>query len=85
MPTYTYEDENGRQYEIEQRITEEAHELLEVKPGHFARVKRVISGGGGFVLKSGPSGGWASSGYGHSPAQLDAMRTLGRPLTKPGE
>lgn len=85
MPTYTYQDQAGRQYEVQQRITEEALTVLEVAPGEFESVKRVISGGGGFVLKSGPSGGWSSSGYGHTPGQLDAMRTLGRPLTKPGE
>lgn len=85
MPTYTYRDQAGKEYEVQQRITEEALETLEVEPGEFRSVKRVISGGGGFVLKSGASGGWASSGYGHTPGQLDAMRTLGRPLTKPGE
>lgn len=85
MPTYTYCDEAGKEYEVQQRITEEPLEVLEVSPGSFVSVKRIISCGGGFVLKSGPSGGWASSGYGHTPGQLDAMRTLGRPLTKPGE
>lgn len=85
MPTYTYTDQAGREYDVTQRITEEALDTLEVSPGEFVRVKRVISAAPGFVLKSGPAGGWASSGYGHTPGQLDAMRTLGRPLTKPGE
>lgn len=47
-------------------------------------VKRLISAdSGGFRLVSGESGGWASSGYGHKPHELDAMRTLGRKLVKP--
>lgn len=45
-------------------------------------VKRLISSqSGGFRLVSGDSGGWSESGYGHTPGQLSAMRTLGRKLT----
>lgn len=84
MPTYTYQDAEGREYEVQQRITESPLTTLEKAPGEFVTVKRVIAGGAGFVLKSGPSGGWSSTGYGHTPGQLDAMRVLGRPLTKPG-
>ena len=55
MPTYTYRDETGAEHEVHQRITEEALEVLETQPGVFRSVTRVISGGGGFVLKSGAS------------------------------
>lgn len=85
MPTYTYQDADGGEYEIQQKITEEPLQVLETEPGVFRSVKRVISGGAGFVLKSGASGGWSATGYGHTPGQLEAMRTLGRPLTKRGE
>jgi predicted nucleic acid-binding Zn ribbon protein len=85
MPTYTYQDAEGGEYEVQQRITEAPLSVLEVAPGEFKSVKRVISGGAGFVLKSGASGGWSSTGYGHTPGQLDAMRVLGRPLTKRAE
>lgn len=47
-------------------------------------VKRLISAqSGGFRLVSGDSGGWSESGYGHTPGQLSAMRTLGRKLHRP--
>lgn len=80
MPTYTYQDAEGREYQVVQRITDPPLTAIEGRP-----VKRVIATAPGFVLKSGATGGWSSTGYGHTPGQLDAMRVLGRPLTKRGE
>jgi hypothetical protein len=42
------------------------------------RVKRLISGASTFCLKEGAAGGWSGSNYGHTPAQLNAMRKLGK-------
>jgi hypothetical protein len=80
--TYVYQIiSTGKTLEVEQRISEDAHTVLEVD-GEMVSVKRLISAAPGFNLVSGPAGGWAESGYGHKPHELDAMRTLGRPLTK---
>lgn len=83
--TYSYEViTTGEIIEVEQKISEPAHTVLEIN-GELRTVRRVITSSQGFVLKSGPSGGWSSTGYGHTPGQLNAMRTLGRPLIKRGE
>lgn len=69
----------GTEVEIEQRIT--APPLTE----HFGvRVKRLISAAVPAQLISGPSGGWASSGYSKPEQHRWAETQLGRPLTKPG-
>lgn len=57
MPTYVYQREDGSQFEISQKITEDA---LEVCPDTGQKVKRLISGGN-FILKG---GGWYKDGYG---------------------
>ena len=47
-------------------------------------VKRLISASsGGFRLVSGPSGGWASTGYSKNEGHRQAEAILGRPLNKP--
>lgn len=80
--TYDYEViTTGQVIQVEQRISEPAHTVLEVD-GELRTVRRLISGTPGFNLIAGPAGGWAESGYGHKPHELDAMRTLGRPLVK---
>jgi hypothetical protein len=61
--TYTYQViSTGETLEVEQRITEPAHEVLEVD-GEFVNVRRLISGAPGFNLVSGASGGWSETGY----------------------
>lgn len=46
-------------------------------------VKRLISASsGGFRLVSGPSGGWASTGYAVAPGHRQAEAMLGRKLNK---
>lgn len=81
MPTYTYQCAAMAEFDVEQRITEPA--LTECPLCSKCVPRRLISGTPGFTLIAGESGGWASSGYGHKPHELDAMRTLGRKLTKP--
>ena len=48
MPTYVYRREDGTTFEIVQRITEDS---LETCPTTGQTVKRVISGGTGFIFK----------------------------------
>ena len=57
-------------------------EALSAQISSMWRVKRLISGPSEFALKEGNAGGWSSTGYGHTPQQLSAMRKLGRPLTR---
>ena len=78
--TYLYSCECGLEYEIEQRITEPALELCPHCSKH--KPKRLISCAPTFCLKEGKAGGWSNSSYGHTPQQLNAMRKLGRPLTR---
>jgi predicted nucleic acid-binding Zn ribbon protein len=66
--TYTYLVEaTGQVIEVEQRITEEAHTVLEFD-GELVTVRRLISRAPGFQLKPGPSGGWTSQGYALPPS-----------------
>ena len=48
MPTYVYRREDRTTFEIEQRITEDS---LETCPTTGQAVKRVITGGTGFIFK----------------------------------
>jgi putative FmdB family regulatory protein len=76
MPTYTYVCAAGAEFEVQQRITEP--KLTECPLCEKCVPKRLISSAPEFALKEGPSGSWSSSGYGHTPAQLSAMRKLGK-------
>ncbi len=68
MPTYTYECEKHGEFEYQHSIKdqlefcphceEELKDELEAPDPH--KVKRLISGGTGFILNG---GGWASEGY----------------------
>ena len=62
MPTYTYYCEVHGEFEEVHPITQQLEECpkckAEGKPPQA--VKRLISGGSGFILTG---GGWASSGY----------------------
>jgi hypothetical protein len=61
--TYTYLVEStGQTIELEQRITEDAHTVLEID-GQLLSVRRLISGAPQVNLISGPSGGWSETGY----------------------
>lgn len=66
MPTYTYKDiENGEMFEYKQSMSEEALEYWpEDVPGYDKekprKVKRVIGGGTGFILKG---SGWYKTDY----------------------
>ena len=48
MPTYVYRREDGTTFECFQRITADS---LTVCPSTQQRVRRIISGGTGFILK----------------------------------
>lgn len=76
MPTYTYECAAGAEFEVQQRITDP--KLTECPLCEKCTPKRLISGASEFTLKEGNAGGWSRSGYGHTPAQLNAMRKLGK-------
>lgn len=81
--TYLYEVlSTGEQVEVEQRITEAAHQTLEVN-GKVEHVRRLIAGTPAFDLRSGPTGGWAASGYSKPENHRWAESTLGRPLVPP--
>lgn len=81
--TYTYEvTATGKTIDVEQRITEDAHTVLEVD-GELVSVRRLISGTPMFDLRSGPSGGWGASGYSKPVNERWAEQTLGRKLVKP--
>jgi hypothetical protein len=81
--TYTYMwmsgPRIGTEFELEQRISEPA---LTEHEGE--RVKRLIACSAPVQFISGPSGGWASSGYSKPECHRWAETQLGRPLTKPG-
>jgi hypothetical protein len=77
-PAYTHRDPSTGEWYTKRCAAEEISDQI---PSAW-RVKRIISGPSEFTLKEGPSGSWSSGGYGHSPAQLNAMRKLGRPLTR---
>lgn len=60
--TYIYEViETGQQIEVEQSIKEPPHTVLEVD-GNFHNVRRLVSGGTGFLLSQGGVG-WSKQGY----------------------
>lgn len=76
--TYLYEIlSTGATVEVEQRISEPAHTVLEID-GELHAVKRLISGTPRFDLRSGPSGGWSSVGYSKTLQQRKCDRKLGR-------
>lgn len=77
---YSYTDEAGGTFEVQQRITDPALKEHEGRP-----CRRLISSqSGGFRLVSGASGGWSRTGYSPSPNQRWAEKQLGRKLIKPG-
>lgn len=81
--TYLYEIiSTGETIEVEQKITEPAHTVLEID-GELHTVRRLISGVPSFTLVSGASGGWSSTGYAKPENQRQAEQVLGRPLNKP--
>ncbi len=94
--TYEYQDlDTGEVYEVEQRITESAYRSVTPIPGttgiwsHFDPngpemhpVKRLISRGAPFQLKSGPAGGWGQSGYSKPEYERKAEAQLGHPIRK---
>lgn len=83
--TYDYEViSTGAVVQVEQRITEPAHTVLEIE-GEMRRVRRLISGAPRFNLVSGESGGWAAAGYSKLPHERRAEAKLGRKLTKRAE
>lgn len=51
--------------------------LIRLRP-----VKRLISRGAPFQLKSGPAGGWGSSGYSKPEHERKAEAVLGHPVRK---
>jgi putative FmdB family regulatory protein len=57
MPTYVYECASCGEIEIQQSITEPARTTC---PECGEPVKRLISGGTGFILKGGGAGGGAT-------------------------
>lgn len=72
----------GQVVEVQQRISEPAHTVLEVD-GELVSVKRLISAeSGGFRLVSGASGGWGSQGYSKPEHERKAEQVLGRPLLR---
>lgn len=77
--TYEYEViKTGQIIEVQQRITEDAHTVLEID-GELMSVRRLISKeSGGFRLVSGESGGWASSGYARPDNFLKFEKEMGR-------
>jgi len=84
MPTYRYQViADGREVEVEQRITAPALTVLEVE-GKVVSVKRLINGTPMIDLRSGPSGGWAASGYSKPENHRQAEAILGRKLIPPG-
>lgn len=67
--TYEYQIlTTGQIIEVEQRITEPAHEVLEID-GELVSVRRLISGAPLVNLASGGVG-WASGGYSKTKAQV---------------
>lgn len=82
VPTYTYEViTTGELVEVEQRITELAHTVLELD-GELRTVRRVIVSAPRFNLVSGAAGGWSNTGYAKPEHERKAEATLGRPLFK---
>lgn len=69
----------GKEIDIEQSIAADA-----LTEHQGVRVKRLISAAAPVQFMSGPSGGWASSGYAKPAGHRWAETQLGRPLTKPG-
>ncbi len=65
MPTYVYRREDGTTFECFQRITADA---LTACPTTQQRVRRVISGGTGFILKG---SGFYKTDYGRRPSALE--------------
>lgn len=58
---YTYKCEIHGEFEYEHKISEKLEECPFCKEdGKLSKVERLISGGGGFILKG---GGWASTNY----------------------
>lgn len=80
--TYDYEIiSTGAVVQVEQRITEPAHTVLELG-GEMCRVRRLISGAPQVHLIEGDSGGWSNTGYAKRPHERRAEAKLGRKLTK---
>ncbi len=80
--TYLYEVvKTGKTIEVQQRITEPAHTVLEID-GELVTVKRLISGAPGFNLIPGPSGGWASDGYSEPENIRKASAKLGHKVRR---
>jgi len=79
MPNYIYEIvSTGQQIEVEQRITEPAHTVLEVD-GELVTVRRLISGAGNFMLMGGQ---WAADGYSQPLGVRKAEKILGKKVSK---
>lgn len=80
--TYDYQViTTGQIIQVEQRITEPAHTVLEID-GELRCVRRLISGAPPAFLVDGPSGGWSSAGYSKRPHERVAEHKLGRKLVK---
>lgn len=76
--TYEYLVEaTGQVVQVEQRITEDAHTVLEID-GELQTVQRLISGGTSFTLGAGGVG-WASQGYAKTKAQCIRDRDWKKP------
>jgi putative FmdB family regulatory protein len=62
MPTYLYECPVHGEFEHQHSISETLEECPKCQEEKKVsqKVKRLIAGGGGFILNG---GGWASSGY----------------------
>ncbi len=71
MPVYEYECHTcNRTFEVEQRITDPA---LSECPQCGGRVRRLIAGGGGFIIKQG--GDPARGSHAHSPGGCSFEQT----------
>lgn len=66
----------GQVVQVEQRMSEPAHTVLEID-GELRSVKRLISAAPSFTLIPGASGGWANEGYSTPENFRKAERRLG--------
>lgn len=68
--TYEYECHScGHKFEVEQRITDE--QLVECPECHVNSLRRLISYGGGFVLKGNC---WYSDGYSKKTTNKESVK-----------